>query len=340
MAGLINTLGKLFTRKNIQTAPPRSASTTTKKLANTINTNESDTLASSDDDFYLQLLPSGKQGALSLPQKLTIQVVEEHLLDKTGRSKAIPRLPSIIPKLIRSLKDPKASSKDYVEIIRKDPSMSAGVLKLANSVYFNPSSGNVTNIEIAVVKLGIDGLRSVLSTVVMQPVIQRKTPYFNEFGQRLWQHSLATAVVCELLAKTRGIDLYKAYLLGLSHNIGKITLFSEMCQQLKSLPGEDKPDRSAFVPLLQKRSDLLSYEIAQDWQLPDEIISALKQQASLTQSTNLGPFSRLLRDGKNISKSYLAYKLGLQKKIPEAVFVEYKLPTNLFDLLDNLNIKA
>lgn len=329
MAGFFNNISALFSRNNGQLKAP------IHNNPDTSNTDQKATICVDDDAFYQRLLPASKSMLpLTVPQKLIIQVVEKHLANEEGRNLAVPRLPNIIPQLIRSLKDPKASSKDYAQVIRKDPSMTAGVLKYSNSVYFNPAGNTITSIDVAVVTLGIDGLRSVLSTAVMQPVIQQKTPYFNQFGQRLWQHSLATAIICELLAKARGIDLYKAYLLGLTHNIGKITIFSEICQQLKTLQSEGSPDRSAFVPLLKERSDLLTYKIAKDWQLPDEIISALKQQASLTNQTNLGPFSALLDQAKNISKNYLAYKYSGQEKLSSQLLKQNQLPENLFDLLD------
>jgi len=336
MAGLLNTISSFFTRKKSANGKPKQPLVESSGAA-TNSDPDQNTSQVSDDDFYRQLLPqTNTEKTLSLPQKLIVQVVEENLFDKDSRHKSVPHLPSIIPQLIRSLKDPTASSRDYTLIIRKDPSMSAGVLKLANSVYFNPTSNPISSIDIAVVKLGIEGLRSVLSAVVMRPMIQKKTPYFNEFGQRLWQHSMSSAICCELLAKSRGIDLYKAYLLGLSHNIGKITIFSEICQQMRALPSETKPDRSAFIPLLQKKSDLLSYEIARDWQLPDEIISALKQQASVASKQNMGPFSLLLTDGKNISKNYLAYRYGQQEKVSSTSLQRLGLPGNLFELLDGV----
>lgn len=333
MAGFITNIGALFSRKkNIAERPPRPVVSPTSGQASTPSL--------SDDEFYRQLLPlssrSKKQSDLNVPQKLALKVIEEQLFNNDNRRAVIPHLPAVIPQLIRSLKNPNASSKDYSDIIRKDPSMSAGVLKLANSVYFNPTNKPISNLDTATVKLGIEGLRSVLSTVVMQPVIQQKSPYFKEFGQKVWQHSIATAITCELLAKSRGIDLYKAYLLGLMHNIGKITIFSEICQQMKTLPGDGNVGRNAFIPLLEEKSDQLSWEIAKDWQLPDEIISAFKQQTNLHSSRNTGPFALLLAEGKNTSKNYLAYKYGAQEKMTESELTQLGLPGNLYDLLDGI----
>lgn len=333
MAGFIDNIGAFFSRKksNAESIPQPAQTLPPTQVSNT---------APSDDEFYRQLLPqssrNNKQDDLNVPQKLALKIIEEQLFNKDSRKELVPHLPAIIPQLIRSLKNPNASSKDYSDIIRKDPSMSAGVLKLANSVYFNPTNNPVSNLDTATVKLGIEGLRSVLSTVVMQPVIQQKSPYFKEFGQKIWQHSIATAITCELLAKSRGIDLYKAYLLGLTHNIGKITIFSEICQQMKTLSGENNVGRCAFIPLLEEKSDQLSWEIAKDWQLPDEIISALKQQTNLQTSRNTGPFALLLAEGKNTSKNYLAYKYGAQEKMAEAELKQLGLPGNLYDLLDGI----
>ena len=60
------------------------------------------------------------QKPLSVPQKLVQSVVKQTLDNKDRRIKAVPRLPSIIPKLIQTLRDPKAAVIDYIKIINKD----------------------------------------------------------------------------------------------------------------------------------------------------------------------------------------------------------------------------
>ncbi|HEY7773796.1 MAG TPA: HDOD domain-containing protein, partial [Marinagarivorans sp.] len=237
--------------------------------------------------YYQYLFEGSCETPLNIPQKLVIEVVINQLKKKESRVHAIPRLPSVIPKLLRSLRDPASSAKDYVAIIKKDPVMSAAVLKLANSVYFNPVGAHIDEIDRAVVKLGIQGIRSVLSAAVMQPIIQRESPYFSQTGQRLWVHSLNCAVACEVIAQARGLDRYKVYLMGLVHDIGKITLFSELCKQFKLNETADAPGHSAFAPTLKKISAHLSYIIACDWELPSDICSALKQQVGLSESTQL-----------------------------------------------------
>ena len=279
--------------------------------------------------------------ALSLPQKLVVNVARDSLAEKDYRLKAVPRLPSIIPKLLRSLRDPEASARDYVDIINKDPTMSAAVLKFANSVYFNPTTKRIDNIEFAVVKLGIEGLRAVLSAAVMQPLVQRKTDYFSHLGLRLWEHSLAVAIACETLAVIRGYEPFKAYLLGLSHDIGKITLFCELAKQFRLNPMPQAPLAEAFLPLMKERSASLSAAIAMDWDLPKELCAALQQQVDIDNGRQVGPYAQLLFQANLACEAYAVTKHCVEHSIDlSALSRQLSLPETLFADLECLAVQV
>jgi HD-like signal output (HDOD) protein len=278
------------------------------------------------------------QKPLSVPQKLVQNIVLKSLTNKDSRIKAVPRLPSIIPKLVRTLKDPKSAVIDYIKIINKDPTISTTVLKLANSVYFNPTSKRITSVDTAVVKLGINGLRLVLSAAVLQPVIQRKSYFYTEFGQKLWVHSLHCAITCEAIAKQRALEPYKAYLLGLVHDIGKITVFSELSNQFQLNTTQDQPGYAAFAPLMQSKSETLSHLIAQDWELPEEICSALEQQINLKPGDIIGPYANVLFQANLITEIYaIANAHPEQKEAALTALADLKLPADLFQKLDSVN---
>ena len=272
---------------------------------------------------------------LSLPQKLMVGVVKDKLSDPDQRCKSVPQLPAIIPRLMRSLRDPESSARDYVTIIDKDPSLSAAVLRLANSAYFNHTDSRITNIERAVVKLGVEGLRAVLSAAVMQPIIQRSSPYYREFGQKLWQHSLCCAVTCEILAKRRGLEPFKVYLLGLSHDVGKITIFSELCKEFRLNSATDKPGCQVFVPLISEFSSQLSAWIARDWDLPMDVCTALDQQLDVSKAKPVGIHARVLWRA-NLACEFFA--AGGHKDVTASAKLirELDLPTDIFVSLASL----
>lgn len=287
--------------------------------------------------YYHHLFADSSSEPPTVPQKLVIEIVLNNLANKDHRSNAVPRLPMVIPKLLRSLRDPDSSAKDYVEIINKDPVMSAAVLKLANSVYFSPAGAYLGDIERATVKLGISGLRSVLSAAVMQPIIQRSSPYFSHTGQRLWQHSLNTAVACEVIGHARRHERFQVYLLGLVHDIGKITLFSELCKQYK-LNGDKQPGHCAFTPIMMQHAAQLSHQVAKDWQLPDVICTALGEQVGIAPGKQVSEFGLLLYQA-NIACE--AFSLTPKAKHEELDYLldDFQLPRNLFHKLDQVSIQ-
>lgn len=291
-------------------------------------------MGESEERFYHTLFAGSRDDFLSVPQKLAISVVKDSLSKKEHRLNAVPRLPMIVPKLLRSLRDPDSSVRDYVAIVNKDPVMSAAVLKLANSVYFNPIGIHIGDLERAIVKLGIDGLRSVLSAAVMQPIIQRDSPYFSHTGQRLWSHSLNTAVACEIIGHARRLERFKAYLLGLVHDVGKITLFSELCKQYK-LNGDAATGPQAFIPPLQAHASQLSVLIAKDWQLPEDICLALQEQVAIAPGKQVSPLGLLLYQANMACEAYACTPRGKTDSL-SFLITDFALPKNLFNKLDDV----
>jgi HD-like signal output (HDOD) protein len=295
--------------------------------------------------FYAILFPSTTAKApLTAPQKLVLNVVIDNLKKGGQHLRSVPRLPSIIPRLLKSLRDPEASANDFVKIINKDPAMSTAVLKRANSMYFNPHGQTINSIEQGVVKLGIEGLRSVLSTAVMQPVIQYKSSYFSGFGRTLWEHSLCCAVCCEVNAKKQGLEPFKAYLLGLVHDMGKLTIFSELCAQFKLNPGQKPPNYQAFAPLMQSMSTKLSYQIALNWELPEEICTALEQQVSCNTEHEMEVYGRLLFQSNLVCEAFAARQQNedeagrVETSDCEALIKQFSMPENLFETLNLLSL--
>ena len=292
-------------------------------------------ISDSSESYFRYLFPKDTATDLSFPQKLVIEAIKTTLQKKSVRDKAVPRLPSVIPKLLRSLRDPDSSAKDYVEIIKKDPVMTATVLKLGNSAYFNPIGSRISDIEPAVVKLGVNGLRSVLSAAVMQPVIQKDSPYFSTAGQKIWEHSLNTAVACEIIAEHRNLEKFRVYLLGLVHDIGKTTVFSELCKEFKKNADNAAPGYNAFVPVMKVLSPAVSYWIAKDWGLPKDICTALAEQTNIQAGNKVSVYAHLLYQANLAAEAY-ATVLPTNENLAQRILQNLALPADLYDRLDQL----
>lgn len=290
------------------------------------------------EGFYQRLF----QTDIALPDVPRISVELKKRLQKPHeRQKIVPRLPAVIPKLMRSLRDPDASTKDYLELIKKDPLLLAAVLKQANSVAYKTQRSEPVDIEQAVVTVGIDGLRQVLSSAVMKPMIATSNPAFNGFGEQLWEHSLRCAYLCEILAPKHSMVPYHGYLLGLTHSMGHITLFNEVCKLLpvKKVQSEQFRAELLLNPILAYGEEL-SFLIAESWELPSEVCEGLKIWGERSKDNMASSSSSLLFQCMYISHAF-SYLRDEPKQL-EASFKELReawgLPDDVTTRLEQISL--
>src|ERR1700685_2315113 len=117
--------------------------------------------------------------------------------DIRRRLDACPKLASLqsIHRALTSLVNSEQSlTSQIAEIIRRDPSLSARLLRMVNSVYFGLSA-NINYIEEAVFFLGLRHIRELSrATPVIEELEQFQSPRFApDLWKSLWAHSIATA---------------------------------------------------------------------------------------------------------------------------------------------------
>ena len=146
------------------------------------------------------------------------------------RIESCPKLASL-ESINRKLKSLLNSERDYTsqiaETIRRDPSLTARLLRMINSVYFGLSA-KVNNIEEAVLFLGSRQIRELaMATPVIEDLERKLGPVSARLPWReMWLHSIGTAIVTrEILAFTDLlVDDDTDYIVGLLHNVGKVVL--------------------------------------------------------------------------------------------------------------------
>jgi HD-like signal output (HDOD) protein len=137
------------------------------------------------------------------------------------RLRDLPSLPVVALKLMEKVQDPKASAQELAELINRDPSTSAKVLRLANSSYYG-IPGGATNIQKALVYLGLQ----TLSQLVLGLSVVGAFQGFDQLNQfpikTYWRHSLATATLAAENAPQG--ETGNAFTLGLLHDLGWLAL--------------------------------------------------------------------------------------------------------------------
>jgi len=135
-------------------------------------------------------------------------------------------LQSINRKLAGLVNSEQSYTAQIAEIIRRDPSLTARLLRMVNSVYFGLSA-KVNNIEEAVLYLGLRQIRELsMATPVIEELEKIGPTSLRLPWKELWQHSIGSAIVTrEILSFTDLlVDDDTDYIIGLLHNVGKVVL--------------------------------------------------------------------------------------------------------------------
>lgn len=144
-----------------------------------------------------------------------------------NRVRACPRLPSLgsVNSALRELlnADQRYTSQ-IAEIIRRDPSLTARLLRLVNSVYFGFSTP-INSIEEAVFFLGV---RQIRQLAMMTPIIedfQRLAGRAPFEWRQFWQHCIGTAILTREVTSAFEVPSDESdYVAGLVHDVGKIVM--------------------------------------------------------------------------------------------------------------------
>lgn len=132
--------------------------------------------------------------------------------------------PIVFHKLQEALSNPDLSFKDFDAIISADPSLTARLLKVANSSFF----GLDTKVETITHALGIVGVKPLiemaLSTVMVQK-LKGISPKMLDI-QLFWKHNVACGLAARTIAQNLGCpNLESYYTAGMLHDIGSLIIY-------------------------------------------------------------------------------------------------------------------
>jgi HD-like signal output (HDOD) protein len=204
----------------------------------------------------------------------------------------VRRMPGLVPQLLQSLRSDSFSGSALSRTISSDVVLVAAVIRLANGAYAG-TGNSITSVEHAVILIGQEGLRQLITTVAFRPIIDINSGhYVRRLAPRLWEHSERCAMSARQLAGDMGIEPFDAFLAALLQNVGLIVALRVMDQ---ATGGEPKLDSELFLAQLARDTRLLSASIAREWNFPEAVVQALAEQGSMRRGAQMSPLGRLLQ---------------------------------------------
>jgi len=205
-------------------------------------------------------------------------------LIKLVNQSEISSIKSIVSGVVRIINDPKSSIWDLKEMVEVDPPLAAKVLKLANSTYYSPPQ-KIGEIKQALIWIGFDTLKEMALSQKVSGLFNEKDSIEGYSRHSLWKHCVAVALITKMIYRRefreRGAN---AYVAGLLHDIGIIVesqfLPNDFSLVLSKTKNEKKNLSEAEQEVLGLNHADIGMAIAENWNLPEELVTAIGYHAS------------------------------------------------------------
>jgi putative nucleotidyltransferase with HDIG domain len=189
-------------------------------------------------------------------------------------------MPSSVTEVILACDDQDMTVGRLSQVVLRDQSLTATILKMANSAFYGHAR-RVTTITEAVVLLGFSAVKSLAVSSHGSRVMGGSLPGYGLQQGELWRHSVAVAFTARRLAvEVRLAPVEEAFVAGLLHDIGKTVLSGFMENAF------DEVTRIAHerrIPFHEVEAELLGFDhaqlgaiVASGWSFPPELVEAIR----------------------------------------------------------------
>jgi len=193
------------------------------------------------------------------------------------KAKTLPSLPLTVVALGEAVQDERCTVDRILAILSKDPSLSATLLRLANSALYGAEE-SVMDLRTAVLRLGFDAVANLGTGAAVIKTLKGGT---HLDAVKLWQHSVAVGLTAKgvcVLARRHG-QAETAFLTGLLHDIGKIAL--DTCYPEEYTLVLQRVAEGAFF--VDAEREVLGMDhteagslLAADWSFPAAIVDVIR----------------------------------------------------------------
>lgn len=245
-------------------------------------------------------------------EKAIIAALEKLSKSELAGSNLLPRVPSVLPQLLKSLREENVSEAELARHIGKDMVLVAELIQEVNSAHYHRLD-KIIHLDNAIRLLGLNGLRMLAAKVAFRPIIHLGSGHLTKLAApHIWEHADKCALACQDLAQQRRQDPFAGFLGGLMQNVGLVVacrIVDHVCEP------ENIPDSPGFQSALLDSARVLSCNIARHWDFPKSVIDAIEQTRQIYRQR--AGLSLSLYQADALSKIYLLAKYaGLDDGAP------------------------
>ncbi len=205
-----------------------------------------------------------------------VSTLDPHALIREAPALGSP--PAVYRRLVDVLEDPRSGTHEVAAVVGQDTSLTARLLRLANSAYFS-FNGPVGSVHQAVGLIGAVHIRDLALATSVTSHFQDVPPdliHLEEF----WRHSLAVGIGARTIAELRReSNLERFFVAGMLHDVGRLVLY--VCAPEPAREILEHAERHEVL-LYEAEIDLTGFDhgdvggiLMQTWNMPESLVECV-----------------------------------------------------------------
>lgn len=186
--------------------------------------------------------------------------------------------PDVCMRLFELIHSPKSDSRDIAGVVSVDPNLTARLLRMANSSFYN-LSGKIDTVSRAVTIIGNGELYSLVLSI---SAVKSFTNIPNDIVtmETFWRHSVYTGLLARALARrVNMLHPERMFVAGLLHDIGSLVLYHYRAETMRDIllvaNGDEEVMYHAENETLGFTHAGLAGGLLAEWNLPEELQQAV-----------------------------------------------------------------
>jgi len=204
-----------------------------------------------------------------------------------GKVDDLPTIPAVATQVLQLLDQPEVQIEEVADLMLSDQVMTARVMKMINSPVYKPGH-RISSLKRALVYLGLRHIREVALT----------TSFISAFDEKsgaagigtFWEHSFGVGMVSKIIAEKIGyIDLERAYIAGVIHDIGEVFFSNYLRDEFQQVMDGIKDKPVKLVDAEAEHFGTTHCEIglcmARKWNFPESYCEVIAYHHAPTEAT-------------------------------------------------------
>ena len=200
----------------------------------------------------------------------------------------IPAIPDALQHIMDIANRPSTTSTQLEQLVLKDPSLCAQILKMVNSSFYALVQ-RVTSLNQAIILLGQSTVKSIAASLIMLETVGNTKNVTQYYLQRVWNRSVACSGMVTLLSKKEPLGFQqKIFLAALVHDIGHLILSAQFKDQYFKLVVKDEfPSPQAELQTIGTEHAEVGAALLKLWGFPMDLVELVRLHHTLDLSPTL-----------------------------------------------------